>query len=1056
MKKQLLQWLTKNVALSHSFKRLAFLAIALTLSFTASAQTHCDFPITSSTYTVLVSYEQPTTNNYVITVKSSIAMTGVHAGWYIGASGGNFQAVNFSVFTNSNKTLKVSFTSTTKPNLYTNIHILYPGLVQFVNPANTSITWGTCVAITPPTVAATTTVTSIAATTATCGGNVTSDSGNAVTARGVCWGTTSGPTTALTTKTSDGTGTGTFTSSLTGLDGSTLYYVRAYATNGGGTTYGTEVSFTTTANPLPTLAATTAASAILITTATSGGNVTNEGTSAVTAKGVCWAITTAPTIALATKTNDGTGTGAFTSNLTGLTGSTLYYVRAYATNSSGTSYGTQVSFTTTSLQTPPTGPTAPPIRNNLNVLSQYGSAYTNQTGVIFDNFGGGATIVGDVTLDDNSVVKKYTNHSYSGISPNSTNNLNVSGMTHLHMDVWSPNFVSFKVKLEATNGSNNEIEVPFTKVQGVWNSYDIPLSTYVNTNLSNLKWIVPVTFNPNNTTLFITNVYFYKQDTWSGTTSTNWATTSNWVSGSVPTATSDVVIATAARQPIIGSDVSISSLTIKSGATLTVNSGYNLTVTNAVANSGTMTLQNNANLLQSSATTTNSNSGNLIVKRNSASLLRLDHTLWSSPVASQNLYNFSPLTLMNRFYTYNTVSNGYVTTGLDATTTFAAGKGYAVRAPNDHSALTPTTWEGTFTGIPNNGTVPFTLDTNGSGFNLVGNPYPSPITATSFLTENSSKIGGTLYFYAHSLPMNADGTFPTGTNYSTWNASATTVATTATSPDPHLAPEVPNGIIQVGQGFFVKATAAGTINFTNTMRVANNANQFFRTTEIERHRLWLNLTTESGDDINQIAVAYVEGATQNADINFDGLSFGNAGSMLSSKIDGSDYVIQGRSLPFASNDMVTLGFKATAAGNYKIVLTDKDGLFLGNQDVFVRDNLMGIEHNIKVSPYTFASEIGTFDTRFQLVYTQTLGIPSTTFTPNAVIVYKNTDGFHVTTNGIVMKDIFVYDISGRLIFKQSNINGTTTVLKGLLQTKQVLLLKITSQENETVTVKAIN
>ena len=254
----------------------------------------------------------------------------------------------------------------------------------------------------------------------------------------------------------------------------------------------------------------------------------------------------------------------------------------------------------------------------------------------------------------------------------------------------------------------------------------------------------------------------------------------------------------------------------------------------------------------------------------------------------------------------------------------------------------------------------------------------------------------------------------------------------------------------------MKASTAGTINFTNAMRVANNANQFFRTTEIERHRLWLNLTTESGTDINQIAVAYVEEATQNADTNFDGLSFGNTGSMLSSKINGSDYVIQGRSLPFASNDIVPLGFKASAAGNYKIVLTNKDGLFLGNQDVFVRDNLMGIEHNIKVSPYTFSSEIGTFDARFQLVYTQALGTPSSSFTPNSVLVYKNTDGFHVTTNGIVMKDILVYDISGRLIFKQSNINGTSTHLKGLSQTSQVLLLKITSQENETVTVKAIN
>ena len=163
-------------------------------------------------------------------------------------------------------------------------------------------------------------------------------------------------------------------------------------------------------------------------------------------------------------------------------------------------------------QTPAAGPTPPPLRNAWDVLSQYGSAYTNQAGVIFDTFGG-SNIVGDVTLADNSIVKKYISHSYSGISTNGAFTLNVSGMTHLHLDVWSPDFVSFKIKLEAVNGSNVELEVPSTKLQGSWNSYDLDLSTYSAVDLVNLRWIVPVTFDPNNTTLFITNVYFYRPAT---------------------------------------------------------------------------------------------------------------------------------------------------------------------------------------------------------------------------------------------------------------------------------------------------------------------------------------------------------------------------------------------------------------------------------------------------------------------------------------------------------------------------------------------------------------
>jgi hypothetical protein len=96
---------------------------------------------------------------------------------------------------------------------------------------------------------------------------------------------------------------------------------------------------------LPVLT-TTAMSSVTSTTAVSGGNITSDGGTAVTARGVCWSTTTGPTIALTTKTLNGSGIGSFVSNLSGLTTLTTYYVRAYATNSSGTSYGNEVSFTT--------------------------------------------------------------------------------------------------------------------------------------------------------------------------------------------------------------------------------------------------------------------------------------------------------------------------------------------------------------------------------------------------------------------------------------------------------------------------------------------------------------------------------------------------------------------------------------------------------------------------------------------------------------------------------------------------------------------------------------
>jgi uncharacterized protein (TIGR02145 family) len=187
-------------------------------------------------------------------------------------------------------------------------------------------------------------VQTVTSTTAVGGGNVTSQGVSAVTARGVVWSTSPNPTIAQTTKTSDGVGTGAFTSSLTGLTPNTTYYVKAYATNSSGTGYGEERTFKTGAGT--PIVITSALNSITQTTAVGGGNVTSQGVSAVTARGVVWSTSPNPTIALATKTVNGTGTGLFTSNLTDLNTETTYYLRAYATNATGTAYGNEVNFKT--------------------------------------------------------------------------------------------------------------------------------------------------------------------------------------------------------------------------------------------------------------------------------------------------------------------------------------------------------------------------------------------------------------------------------------------------------------------------------------------------------------------------------------------------------------------------------------------------------------------------------------------------------------------------------------------------------------------------------------
>ena len=212
--------------------------------------------------------------------------------------------------------------------------------VRAVRPLNGS-------SITTPTVT-TTAPSNVTTNSAICGGNVTFDGGATVTQRGICYSTSQNPTTSSQTV-SSGSGTGSFTCNLTGLSANTKYYVRAYATNSKGTSYGEQKSFTTESGggsgaTAPTVT-TTSPYNISTNSATCGGNVTSDGGASVTQRGICYSTLQNPTTSSMVVTS-GSGTGSFTCNLTGLSENTTYYVRAFANNSEGISYGGQVSFTT--------------------------------------------------------------------------------------------------------------------------------------------------------------------------------------------------------------------------------------------------------------------------------------------------------------------------------------------------------------------------------------------------------------------------------------------------------------------------------------------------------------------------------------------------------------------------------------------------------------------------------------------------------------------------------------------------------------------------------------
>jgi len=196
-------------------------------------------------------------------------------------------------------------------------------------------------------------VSNITLTGAQASGSITNIGTSNITQHGHCWSTTTSPTVSnFKTQLGTRTITGAFTSNLTGLEAGKTYYVRAYAVNSDGTSYGTQVEFkTVTASP-PTVT-TGSVTKITLTGAEALGNLTDIGTSPISQHGHCWSTTTNPTISNS-KTQLGTNLliGAFTSIITGLEAGKTYYLRAYATNTDGISYGTQVEFMTVSPSTP--------------------------------------------------------------------------------------------------------------------------------------------------------------------------------------------------------------------------------------------------------------------------------------------------------------------------------------------------------------------------------------------------------------------------------------------------------------------------------------------------------------------------------------------------------------------------------------------------------------------------------------------------------------------------------------------------------------------------------
>ena len=511
-------------------------------------------------------------------------------------------------------------------------------------------------------------------------------------------------------------------------------------------------------------------------------------------------------------------------------------------------------------------------------------------------------------------------------------------------------------------------------------------------------------------------------------------------------------------------DLSGCTCTVNSGVAVTVRTGDTFTITNAVTTTGgTLTFENNASLVQTSDV---SNTGDIIYKRISQPMKNFDYTYWSSPVAGQVFNVFSPNTLPDKYLSYNTTLNNWQEELPTATMT--VGKGYIIRTPkagvwgNGENVVFPYAQPVQFGGVPNNGNVfgeEITAVTATRYF-LIGNPYPSAIDANLFLSANTTILEGTLYFWTHNTPIGPVGY--SGNDYASYNSTGG-VGTSAKSDPAHNddpafdAGRKPSGKIAAGQSFFAASKAPGTIAFTNAMRVAGNNNQFFKpgkTSDLEKHRLWLELSNVEGA-YKQTLIGYIEGATNNFEDQFDGISFnGHPYIDFYSINNDKKLVIQGRALPFENTDAVPLGYKTTIAGNFTIGINQTDGT-LSNQPIYLEDKLTQITQDLRMANYTFTTAIGTFDDRFVLKYTNSnLGSDDFEKDKNNLIVTVNHKVLTINSVADDINKVFIYDVSGKLIYKKDKINSNQFSTQ-LNAAEQVLVLKIFLKNDREQTRKII-
>ena len=259
------------------------------------------------------------------------------------------------------------------------------------------------------------------------------------------------------------------------------------------------------------------------------------------------------------------------------------------------------------------------------------------------------------------------------------------------------------------------------------------------------------------------------------------------------------------------------------------------------------------------------------------------------------------------------------------------------------------------------------------------------------------------------------------------------------------------------------AATTSTALFNNAMRSKNYSNShFYRNASaansgigenIVRHRIWLDLVSPTNETTRTL-VAYVDGATAGKDRMFDAFTDYKLAQNFYSLIDDQVMVIQGKGLPFEQEDRVPLGLKIPSNGIYKIAIATVDGLFSGNQNIYLEDKVLGVIHDLRQNPYSFTGVSGIVNDRFVLRYTnETLG--GEDFINNSDVLIFSSDVISVNAMSRTIQNVKIYNVLGQLLLDSDAVNSDTFETSKLQKNNTTLLVQVTLENGIKVTKKIV-